>query len=196
MLGHGNPDIARRRIALFAHSPEVRTYLTVISRTIEQLGIDPVYCGPAVTHYTSNNLIGNSFGLGWHQDYPSMASSKRSVILWTSLTASSDSTHGMEVIPGSHKEGLLNGKQTEQGYYLNLAANQEKRAKVIDLKNGGICIFSSFLAHRTFVNNNFKGDKISFSQRFDDIGEQHWADLGYPNAYKTTVDRDLYTKTL
>lgn len=196
LLDHDSAETVRRRITLFAQSPEVQAYLSLMSQIIKQLDIDPVYCGPAVTHYTSNNSIGNSFGLGWHQDYPSMASSKRSVILWTSLTASSSSTHGMEVIPGSHKEGLLKGSQTEQGYYLDLTAKQQESAKVLELENGGICIFSSFLAHRTFVNSEFKQEKISFSQRFDDIGDQNWAAMGYPNAYKITVDRELYKNTL
>ena len=182
----------RKLITLFTNLPEVRDFISKLASIVEQLDIEPVYCGPSVTHYTSNNEIGRSSGLDWHQDFPSMASSKSSLIVWTSLTESGASTHGLEVLPRSHAQGVLPGKQSEEGYVLDLTAAKLGQSKIISLPNGGIVIFSSFLAHRTFVNSSFSGEKIAFSQRFDDFHDQEWHGAGLPNAYGNKVDRSLY----
>ena len=182
----------RKLISLFTNLPEVRDFIAKLASIVDQLDIEPVYCGPAVTHYTSNNEIGRSFGLDWHQDFPSMASSKSSVIAWASLTESGVSTHGLEVLPRSHTQGVLPGEQSEEGYVLDLTAKELEQSKILSLPNGGIVIFSSFLAHRTFVNSSFSGEKIAFSQRFDDFRDQEWHGSGLPIAYGNKVDRSLY----
>ena len=53
---------------------------------------------------------------------------------------------------------------------------------------------SSYLPHRTFVNKNFEGWKLSISQRFDDLNDVDWAKRGYENAYETKVNREMYLR--
>ena len=55
----------------------------------------------------------------YHQDCPSMASSKCSVVLWLNLVDSNKETHGIEILPGYHLNGLLKGKQKKIGYILD-----------------------------------------------------------------------------
>lgn len=153
---------------------------------------EPVFCGPIVSHYTARDMTGGGYGLPLHQDFPSMASSKNAIILWMSLTDASEATHGLQVVPGAHKNGALPGDQLEGGYVLN--DQGEDGAVVLNVKAGDIVAMSSWLPHRTYLNAGYHGWKLSLSQRFDDLNEASWAERGFSNAYGTSVDRDLYAR--
>lgn len=189
-----DPALARAKIKLFSGSIEVQRFIDRIHQEMSRIHELSVRCGPTVTHFTSNNTVGNSFGLPWHQDWPSMASSKNSMVAWTSLTPSDRFTHGLEVVPRSHQNGVASGHQTEQGYLIDNSSDLERDAAILNLPEGGLVLFSSFLIHRTFVNPKFDGYKIAFSQRFDDMAEDDWKNRRYQNAYKTSVDRELFLK--
>ena len=153
---------------------------------------NPIFCGPVVSHYTSNDKTGSSYGLPFHQDYPSMASSKNSCIIWFCLEDCSTKNHSIAVIPGLHKNGLLPGDQNDGGYVLNLLEKDKEKEKILDIIAGDILIMSSFLPHKTYVNKMTKNFKLSFSRRIDDFENQDWAHRKFVNAYKTIVDRQLF----
>ena len=189
-----DPVINREIIKRFADHPFISSIYT--SRTITKILIDigfkiPVKCGPLVSHYTSNNKTDNSYGLPYHQDYPSMASSKCSVILWLNLVDCNKETHGIEMLPKQHLNGLLEGKQEKIGYVLKKKYYKLK-STIPSIKAGDLLIMSSFLPHKTFVNPNFKGWKLALSQRYDDLADKDWASRGYKNSYQVIVDRKLY----
>ena len=110
-----NPAVNRELIKRFADHLFISSiFSSKVLINIIKKNIDfkiPVKCGPLVTHYTSHNKTGNSYGLPYHQDYPSMASSKVSIILWLNLVDSNENTHGLEILKGFHLSGLLKGKQ-------------------------------------------------------------------------------------
>ncbi len=153
----------------------------------------PVFCGPVVSHYTHTDLTGNSYGLPWHQDYPSMASSSNSVIVWISVNDCSLQTHSIEVAPGQHTKGVLPGVQRDNGYILNdqVFANSQ----VLKIFVGDVLLFSPYLPHRTFMNPVSSEYKLSFSRRFDDLDCPFWPARRFANAYNICVDRNLYTPT-
>jgi hypothetical protein len=152
----------------------------------------PVFCGPTVSHYTSNDLTGKSFGIPLHQDYPSMASSRNSIICWISLNESGENYHGIEILKESHKQGVLDGVQTESGYHLK--QNSLDMSKIVNpnVMAGELLLISSHTPHRTYVNPNFDGWKLSISQRFDDLEDPLWLQNGFRTAYATHVNRDLF----
>ena len=186
--------INRNLIKRFADSIELGDLFATkeLIEIVNNLGVTtPVYCGPVVSHYTHTDLTGNSYGLPWHQDYPSMASSSRSVIVWISVNDCSMQTHGIEVAPGRHLNGLLPGIQKDNGYILN---NQVfENSQVVNITAGDVLIFSPYLPHKTFMNSASTDYKLSFSRRFDDLDDAEWSKNRYANAYGTVVDRSLYT---
>ncbi|BDW96807.1 hypothetical protein MACH10_24920 [Thalassospira tepidiphila] len=176
------PEVAR----IFS-SPELEFFLK------KYLYIEwPVFCGPIVSHYTSNNMTGNSFGLPFHQDYPSMGSSKNAVITWFALQDCSAETHSLSVIPGKHKQGVLSGEQGLTSYEPNLLERDLDRQSVLEISAGDVLIMSCYLPHKTYVNHQYLGEKLSLSRRFDDLNNQEWVSRRYENAYGTTVDRTLW----
>lgn len=192
-----DPKVNRELIKRFADHPNVSsiyTSKTMIEIIKKNIGFKiPIKCGPLVSHYTSNNKTGNSYGLPFHQDYPSMASSKQAIILWLNLVDSNEDTHGIELLPGLHRNGLLEGARDSSGYILEKKFN-EFVSVIPSIKAGDLLIMSCFLPHKTFVNPNYSesGWKLSLSQRFDDLADKNWAARGYQNAYKVVVDRELY----
>jgi len=165
---------------------------TTIVEIVQSLGINiPVFCGPTFTHYTANNLTGNSYGLPLHQDWPSMGSSMNSLIIWVNLQHSGVRTHSISVAPGMHK-GLLPGVQCENGYILN--SQEQYDLEVLEIQAGELLIMNSFLPHKTYVSNVSSEWKLSMSRRVDDFDDEQWANRGYKNAYANSVNRNLYLK--
>ena len=159
-----------------------------------ELGVSmPVFCGPNVSHFTSNEPTGGSFGLNWYQDYLSMGSILNSVISWTSFYDCSASTHSVEVAPCIHHKCISEGENTPNGYFLRIPS-EEFESKVLEIKASDLLIMSSFLPHRTFVNPLCGGSvKLSLSQRFDDLLCPGW---DFSNSYGNSVDRHLFEKRL
>ena len=192
-----DPKTNRELIKRFADHPYVSsiyTCNTMVKIIKENIGFKiPVKCGPLVSHYTSNNKTGNSYGLPYHQDYPSMSSSKCAIILWLNLVDSNKNTHGIEILPGLHSNGLLAGNQDNAGYILHKKFNNFTSI-IPSIKAGDLLIMSCFLPHKTYVNQNYKdkGWKLSLSQRYDDLADKNWGTQGYKNSYQVIVDRDLY----
>lgn len=195
-MSQASPENNRELIKRFVDHPFVsglfcsNNFIKILN---EEIGFNiPVKCGPTVSHYTSLDETGNGYGLPYHQDYPSMSSSKLSVICWLNLVDSSAESHGIELIPKLHKDGLLSGSQTDRGYILSDEVFDRRQSIVPQIKAGELLVMTSFTPHRTFVNSNFIGWKLSISQRFDDLSDSDWASRGYKNAYDIIVNREMY----
>jgi hypothetical protein len=182
----GLPDVS----AVFSNSE-------LLSAITKDFGVGhPVFLGPAVSHFTSNDFTGRGFGLPMHQDFPSMASSVGAVVAWIALSDCSAQTHSLRFLPGFHKEGLLPGEQTDGGYILDESFQNHDSSVVLNAKLGDGVIFTPLTPHSTFVNPNYSSWKMSISQRLDDYTDDEWLEAGLPSAYSTSVDRTLYLKRI
>lgn len=186
-----------RRFVSLPHVSRIFTSSWLLNALRHNFDIEqPVFSGPAVSHFTSNNPTGSSFGLPMHQDFPSMASSLRGSIVWIPLSDCSSNTHSLRFLPCLHDKGLLAGEQTSSGYVLSSDFQKSESEVVLNVKLGDIVLFTPFTPHATFVNPEFSGWKMSISQRFDDLSSEEWLAAGLPNAYSTAVDRSLYLTRL
>ena len=190
-----DPIFNRQIIKLLTNDVLVKSFYLSdeIINEIKKTGIRyPISAGPIVSHYTGRDLTGGGYGLGFHQDYPSMAGSKNSVIVWSSIYDTNPNTHGISVVPSSHKSGLHPGAQTDKGYLVDRV--DQSNARFIHLRAGDILLMSSYLLHATYINPEAKAPKLSLSARFDDFESQEWQKRGYISAYSTAVDRNAYLK--
>lgn len=190
-------SVNRNLLRCFSNEPEVRDLFNKpeIFNILNNLEIlHPLYTGPVVTHYTSNDKTGGGYGLEMHQDWPSMATSNKGVIVWISLYDTNINTHGMILAPRSHKNGPLPGKQTESGYIIN--PKNVTNTIHLEIKKGTFLFMHPWLAHSTFVNKNCTDTqyKLSLSTRFDDFFCKAWLKRGYRNAYQNVVDRKMWLK--
>lgn len=189
-----NADRNRNLIKIFANEIAVREAFLApeIVRFLKSLMIHPVITGPVVSHWTSLDKTGQGFGLPYHQDWPSMATSAKSVICWMPLTDVSEETHGLAVIPGSHIGGALKGEQTAEGYFIHTDGTEPEH--LVRVRGGQAVFMSAWLAHKTYVNQQCSPHdfKLSLSLRFDDLEEDSWDRRDFVSAYGTTVDRELW----
>lgn len=128
------------------------------------------------------------YGTSAHQDWPSTQGSLDSVTVWIALTDANIGNFPLEVIPGSHKRGLLDGKMN--GSVLEVEAD-EKEFIPIECKAGDVVFLSGFTVHRTGKGNGFR---VAVSQRFDNACEPTFIERGYPCAQKRVVDREIKWK--
>ena len=128
------------------------------------------------------------YGTTAHQDWPSTQGSLDCVTVWIALTDASIGNFPLEVIPGSHKRGLLDGKMN--GSVLEVEAD-DKEFVSIECKAGDVIFLSGFLVHRTGSGTGFR---VAVSQRFDNAAESTFIERGYPCAQKRVVDREIRWK--
>jgi ectoine hydroxylase-related dioxygenase (phytanoyl-CoA dioxygenase family) len=188
-----DPTRNRNVIKLLAEDIAIKRFFCsadIVSVLHGQLKIaEPVQTGPIVTHYTASNTTGNNYGLPYHQDWPSMGTSTRGVIAWTSITDIGTSGPGLRIVPGSHRLGLWPGTQTDGGYVLE--QQEIEGFRDMEIEAGHILFMSPFLVHRTRTSATSHW-KLSLSCRFDDFGCEEWDRRNFVSAYKTAVDRQAY----
>lgn len=190
-----NDDPVRNRsiIKLLTEDAQVKRFFCsaqLVHSLHEFLGLaEPVQTGPIVSHYTASNATGNNYGLPYHQDWPSMGTSSKGVIAWTSISDLGADGPGLRIVPGSHRKGLWPGKQTDSGYMLD---QQDIGGYVdVEIEAGHILFMSPFLVHRTRTSSAPTW-KLSLSCRFDDFACETWARRNFISAYRTQVDRQVY----
>lgn len=150
-----------------------------------------VQTGPIVSHYTSGDITGQGYGLGYHQDWPSMGTSSKGVVCWITLYDTIDS-HSLEVFAGSHSAGCLPGQQTEIGYVVD--SSELDGSEVLEVRAGSVVLFSPWLVHATHLRSGVADSeyKLALSTRFDDLNCGEWGRRNYVSAYFSAVDREAW----
>lgn len=119
-----------------------------------------------------------------------MQGSLDSVVVWVPLADVDVKLGALEVVPGSHKLGLLTtevvnsfGKvdRFDDGDFISVEARQ-----------GDVLFFSSFLVHRSGVNTT---DSIRWSChfRYNNLSEETFIERGYPHPYLYKPQEELIT---
>lgn len=118
----------------------------------------PLFVGPMQVRIDdpSNDRL-----LPWHQELEQL--SLMTLNVWVPLRPSNARNGGLEVIPGSHKLGLVrhDPPSPERRYYaLPDAVLERDRGEILDLPAGSALVFHPFLAHASVPN---RGRKIRWT---------------------------------
>ena len=166
---------------------------------ILELGIkEPSFCTYPVTNLVSNDLIlenrsNKSVGWPYHQDWPSIQGSLNSVMVWIPLN-NVDENYPMQLLPGSHKRGLIPCIDAGNGFpEIPLDDDEARRLVAPAVKCGDVLFFSGFTVHGTrSAENTNDSFRFAVTGRFDDMLDKFFSDNGYYCAYKRSVDREIY----
>lgn len=152
--------------------------------------------GPVV-HLMSDQLRlpGGYFGQGPHQDWSSMYSSLNAMTFWVALTDADNTNYPLEVIPGSHIDGLISGQPTEHYYELDISKYNNSLFKTVPVKAKSAVVFSPFLIHKTGLDS-VSGFRLATSYRVDDSAEVYHAEHAYYTAYIRSVNRSVNSEQL
>ena len=129
------------------------------------------------------------FALKPHQDWPSIVGSLNSVVVWIPLTVVGEYDHPLQVVPGSHLEGVLEGEEGTNELVVN---KSDKDFLTIICSPGDIVVMSTFCVHRTKPTGS--GFRLACSIRYDDMMDLDFSNRNYTCAYKRSVDRSLFKK--
>jgi phytanoyl-CoA hydroxylase len=127
-----------------------------------------------------------------HQDWRSIQGSLDGVVLWVPFSAVDKSNYPLEVLPGSHRLGLLPSIDDVFSNRIEKTALPAWDFEALEVERGDIVLFSTFLVHRT---GEAGGDVARFaaSFRFNNAAEPTFVERGYPNPYIYRPDMTLLT---
>ena len=138
-------------------------------------------------------IPGGYFGLGAHQDFPSVQGSLDGVVAWIPLTDVDRSSHTLEVVPGSHRRGLITAvEHTRNGWEIPQDQLPAAEWRPIEAAIGDVAFLSVFMIHRTAPLGDPQRLRIALSTRFDNAAEPTFIARGYPTAYQRQVKREQY----
>ena len=127
-----------------------------------------------------------------HQDWRSMQGSLDSIVLWLPLLDIDINLGALEVIPGSHKWGLITDS-VEYGFgKVALTEEQQSDFVSVEVKVGDALFFSSFLVHQS--GNNVT-DEIRWSAhfRYNNLEEPSFINRKYAHPYIYRPQEELIT---
>ena len=125
-----------------------------------------------------------------HQDWRSMQGSLDSIVVWVPLADVDVQLGALEVVPGSHKLGLLTTEVVNSFGKVERFGDGDFVS--VEAKQGDALFFSSFLVHRSGVNTT---DSIRWSChfRYNNLAEQTFIERGYPHPYLYKPQEELIT---
>ena len=177
--------------------PSVHQMLTsdAIVSLVRSLGVAfPVVSTKASIHLMADDLkVPNGYHkTPPHQDWRSMQGSLDSVVLWIPTTPVTVSSNPLEVVPGSHRLGLLETAPHIMTPTVDDPRISDEAFQAVPVEPGDVIVFSSLLVHRTGET----GDglvRIALSTRFNNALEPTYVERGYVTPYKYSYQLDLIT---
>lgn len=115
-----------------------------------------------------------------HQDWRSMQGSLDSAIVWVAMVDVDAPLGPLEVVPGSHREGLV-ADRFEHGFGQTDAFGDDDFVSV-PMRQGDALFFSSFLVHRSGTNSS-PDLRWSAQFRFNNLDEATFVKRGFPHSF-------------
>lgn len=155
---------------------------------------DIFVAGGQVAHIMAHELKipGGYFGLVPHQDFPSVQGSLDGVVVWLPLVKVDRDNFPLEVIPGSHKRGLLPMVDDGKVSWEIRSEYQEEDYMPVEVDVGDVIFISMFTVHRSSKNGTLGRYRLALSTRFDNADEATFIERCYPSAYERNVHRAQY----
>lgn len=148
--------------------------------------------GGQVVHIQADSLkIPNGyFGVSAHQDFPSIQGSLDGLVIWIPLVDVDANRYPLEIIPGSHKKGILPSIKNDKSTW-EIKPESYKETDFIPAvcEVGDVIFMNYFTVHRSSQAGD---DRLRFacSTRYDNPDEKTFIERGYPSAYVRTVIRE------
>lgn len=154
-----------------------------------ELGVRmPLFLSDPAVHVIAEDMKipGGYDGVGAHQDWPALQASLNAIVVWIPFHNVGVDNFPVEVVPGSHKRGLLPAEAT--AHYSEVDTTGMDFVPV-EVRRGDALLFSVFTVHRTRTPG--RGLRIAYSQRYHDGVEKNYVEHGYHAAQRRVIDREV-----
>ena len=119
--------------------------------------------------------------LDLHQDWRSMQGSLDSMVVWVPLIDIDKQLGALEILPKSHKRGLVNAEMIDGYGHLQEPVDTSGLQR-IDVKRGDALFFSALLIHKSGTNST-ESIRWSCHFRYNNLYEKTFIERGYPHPY-------------
>jgi phytanoyl-CoA hydroxylase len=165
-----------------------------VIRAIVALGLEvPNVSTRPVLYFNSRRLAKKEvyWRLSLHQDWRSMQGSLDAIVVWVPLVDIDRALGALEIIPGSHKLGLLQAEMSDGYGHIEEPVSQSE-AVPVEVEAGDALFFSAFLLHQSGTS---VGDSIRWSChfRYNNLREPSFIDRGFPHPYIYKPQEELIT---
>jgi ectoine hydroxylase-related dioxygenase (phytanoyl-CoA dioxygenase family) len=196
-------DLFDKDVATFANCGKQAQHLISLHRLsldgrivgkLQELGLEfPNISTRPVMYFNHERLAKKEvyWKLSAHQDWRSMQGSLDSMVVWIPLVDVDKDLGALEIIPGSHKWGLLEAEMAD-GYGQLEEEIEASEMVSVEVEKGDALFFSSFLAHQSGTNVT---DHIRWSChfRYNNLREETFVERSYPHPYLYQPQKDLIT---
>ena len=128
-----------------------------------------------------------------HQDWRSMQGSLNSVVIWIPLINIDKSLGALEILPGSHLDGLRTDHIDHGFGMVALTEKETGELLSVEVKAGDALLFSSFLIHQS-GDNVTESPRWSCHFRYNDLEDPTFIQRKYAHAYLYKPMEELITK--
>lgn len=145
-----------------------------------------------VIHYMADQLKieGGYHKSPMHQDWRSVQGSVDAITVWLPLFDVGADDYPLEVIPASHRRGLLPSVDDAFGHRVADGEADEAAFVPLLMQGGDLVIFSGFLVHRTGIRGGFDV-RVALSFRYNNVAETSFIARNYPSPYTYGADMRL-----
>ena len=207
--GSTRGDITAQLVALFRHDP--KTYMAAAKVCqhlirVHQLGLSdeilsvvaglglnaPVVATRPVIHFMADALRiqGGYHKTPAHQDWRSVQGSLDGITIWLPLFDVGASDYALEIVPGSHLEGLRRSEEDPFGHRVAEDAIDDAAFVAVPIRRRSVLFFSGFLVHRTGAAGGTLA-RVALSYRYGNAAEPTFVDRNYPDKYVYRADLAL-----
>lgn len=178
-------DAFRSSARVYSRRTKIMEWFSIMAHFSESLGIrEPMFQTSPVLHAMG---FDESFdGTAAHQDWPALQSSLNTVVAWVPLHTVGLDNYPLEVVPGSHLNGLLPAKP---GAHYSEVDTTGMEFVPVEVPEGGVLFMSVFLVHRTRTPG--KGVRVALSHRYEDANCPWFIKHGYPSAQTRVISREV-----
>ncbi len=117
-----------------------------------------------------------------HQDWRSMQGSPNTVVIWVPLVDVNKQLGALEILPGSHLQGLKTDHINNGFGMVQLNEAEKSKLVTVEVKKGDALIFSSFLIHQSGENST-DSPRWSCHFRYNDLDDETFKERKYAYAY-------------
>lgn len=163
--------------------------LSLLPRVVEMLrsvaGIKwPVICTRPVLYFNHPLLAKDKINhtVDAHQDWRSMQGSSNAAVLWVPLEDCPMEKGALQVLPGSHRNGLRTTSVDNGFGMVSLTPGEQKQLISLECKEGDAVLFHSMLVHQSGTNTT-DSPRWSCHFRYNDLEDPSFIKRGYVHPY-------------
>ena len=161
---------------------------SIVTKARELLGSEHIsQRGNPVLHITGDEfqLSENSLASPWHQDWPALRTSKKTIVVWLPL-GGAEKEGALCFKVGSHKRGILQTRDIGSVYEIepNELTDLETLQKGVNA--GDAVFFDSLTAHSS---KSTKSLRMALSFRFEDLSCREWEKRQFSSSHFDGIDK-------